>query len=201
MSKTNPFPLAAALLVSVMTLGCKDSTTEPADALNMEETEALYRGIFAFAASEEPEIISESPGGLVFACPLGGQASAVVDFTEESVGDTLRVVTDMTLDPERCVVRSEGYHFTLDGNPSVHIEMTLSSVGAFEQPTIDATVTGGVDWELDDRSGTCMIDLTSHVHFDLSVSEPGDSPTVSGTMCGMEVEFGGSEIGLSAVGG
>lgn len=200
MPKTNPFALAAALLVAVVTLGCNDSTTEPAAALDLVETEALFLGIFAFATNEDPEIVSETPGGALYACPLGGQVSVAFDFTEESVGDTVRIITDMTLDPQRCVVQSEGYRFTLDGNPSVHIEMTLSSVGALEQLTLDGTVTGGVDWELEDRSGTCMIDVSFNANIDFSVSEPGDSGTISGTMCGMEVEFDGSGIGPSAVG-
>ena len=45
-----------------------------------------------------------------------------------------------------------------------------------------------------------MIDVSFEGDIDLSVSEP-DTGTVSGTMCGMEVEFSGSGIGPSAVGG
>ena len=50
---------------------------------------------------------------------------------------------------------------------------------------VDGSTTGGLDWKLDDRSGTCMIDLTFGV--DLSGSEP--AAIVAGTMCGLEVEF------------
>ena len=189
MSRIHSLPVTAALLVSVVVLGCKESVTEPADPLSMEEVEALYQGIFAIANDENPQVLSETSESMLVACRLGGQVSVVADVSQETAGDTTRVMTDARLDPERCVVESQGHRFTLDGNPSVVLEMTLTSVGSFEQLTIDATTTGGVDWELEDRSGTCTIDVTLHGDLDLSQSEPGGNATVSGTMCGMEVDF------------
>ena len=48
----------------------------------------------------------------------------------------------------------------MDGSPHVLQEVDIQIVGFFEGLTVEGAVSGGLDWEVDDRSGTCMIDLT-----------------------------------------
>ncbi len=163
---------------------CSDSTTDPAEPLSMDETEALYLGMQQVAGDTTPEIISATPDGAVVACPLGGQATMVIEVNEEMAADTARLDTRTTIDPEGCVLSSQGYEFTVDGNPDVQLEVNIAIVGSTFEFLLDGSLAGGLDWQLDDRSGTCMIDLTLSVE----IAEP-PTGSFSGTMCGHEVEF------------
>ncbi|MCY3610014.1 MAG: hypothetical protein OXH51_00555 [Gemmatimonadetes bacterium] len=172
------------------TLGaCDDSTTAPAEPLNMDETEALYLGIQALVADTTASFVAVTPDGGVVACPLGGQVTVAVDFREEQAADTARLITNVTLDPAGCMLSSEEYEFTLDGNPNVHTVIATGIVGSTFEFHIEGSITGGVDWQLDDRSGTCMIDLILSAEIDTTGTDPTPRATFSGTMCGLEVEF------------
>ena len=190
--------LCAVLLAAVVTVGCEDSTTEPAEPLTVAETEALYLGLQHVAMDTMPDIISATPDGAVIACPLGGQVTYSGGITDEPVADTLRLLTSVTLVPDGCMLSSEGHEFTLDGNPSVHLDLNIMFVGGGGDllPVFDGSLTGGVDWQLDDRSGTCMIDLTLEVE----IAEPPTS-TFSGTMCEHEVDFVATGVVSSDGGG
>lgn len=187
--RMNPKPLCTVLMTAFFTVGCEESTTEPAEPLTEQETEALYLGLQHVAMDTMPEIISVTPDGAVIACPLGGQATVGIDFSEEMAADTARLRTLVTLDPDGCVLSSEGSEFTLDGNPDVRMEIDIAIVGSTFEFLVDGSMTGGVDWQLDDRSGTCMIDLV----FGVDATDPTNA-TVSGTMCGHEVEFDATGI-------
>ena len=182
--RTNPKPLSAVLLTVLIAVGCQDSITEPAEPLTVQETEALYLGLQHVAMDTMPDIISATPDGAVFACPLGGQLTYTARNIDEQVADTARLLTNVTLDPDGCVLSSESHEFTLDGNPNVHLDLNVMIVESTFEFLFDGSLTGGVDWQLDDRSGTCMIDLTLEV----AVADPPTS-TFSGTMCDHEVEF------------
>ena len=188
-----------AVFFAVALVACNDSTTEPAEPLTLEETEALYQGLSELARDTTAEVISTTPDGGVFACPLGGQVTAAVDVREEMAADTARLISDIMLDPDGCVLSSEGYEFTLDGNPNVQIDLTLAIVGSTFEFLIEGSTTGGVNWQLGDRSGICMIDLTLAVESDLSEAEPMVKAVVSGMMCGLEVEFD-QEVGVTGRG-
>ncbi|MCY4400608.1 MAG: hypothetical protein OXE96_14910 [Gemmatimonadetes bacterium] len=177
----------AFLVAGVATLAACESTTDPADPLTPEETEALYFGLTELAQDTAPEFISTTPAGAVVACPSGGQVTAAIEAREDMAGDTTRLITHTTLDPDGCVFSSEGYEFTVDGNPDVVIALSIgfAVVGETFEFLVDGSMTGGLDWQLEDRSGTCMIDLT--LGLDLSSLQPAG--LVSGTMCGLEVEF------------
>ena len=182
--RMSPKSLCAVLLAAVVTVGCEDSTTEPAEPLTMQETEALYLGLQHVAMDTMPQIVSATPDGAVFACPLGGQLTYTGGTTDEQVADTARLLTNVTLDPDGCMLSSDGHEFTLDGNPNVQLDLNVTIVGSTFEFLVDGSLTGGVDWQLDDRSGTCMIDLTLEV----AIAEP-PTTTFSGTMCEHEVEF------------
>ncbi len=125
-------------------LAACESTTEPPEPLTLEEAEALFVGMLALVADTTPEIISTTPNGGVFACPLGGQMTAAIDFREEMAADTARLISNTTLDPDGCVLSSEGYEFTVDGNPNVMIALTISIVESTFEFLIEGSTTGGV---------------------------------------------------------
>lgn len=177
------------LLAGVVAVGCRDNPTEPAEPLTLAETEALYFALFEFA-TDTASSISSSADELAYTCPLGGQIRAAFDFSDETAGDTIRVTIEIVLDPEGCVTGHGGHEFTLvNGNPNVRLQFTMSSVDFFENIGFDGSMTGGVDWQLGDRSGTCMIDLVISTTVDLSGTEPTGDGGATGRMCGLEVDF------------
>lgn len=184
-SKIRVIPFCA-VFSAVVALGCEDSTTGPSDPLTAAEAEALFHGISEVAQDTAPDFISVSTAGGVIACPLGGQATVGVEPPTETAGP-LRLVT--TFDPDGCGLSSRGYDFTLDGNPSVRTDMTITIDESTFAFSATGSITGGVDWDLDDRSGTCMMDLVLSAGLDGSGPDGVPTGAVSGTMCDMEVEF------------
>lgn len=60
------------VLFATAAVACDDSTTAPAEPLNMDETEALFLGIQELVNDSAPELVSVTTDGAVIACPLGG---------------------------------------------------------------------------------------------------------------------------------
>lgn len=180
-------PMSLLVALPIVLAGCRDSPTEPVQPLNEEEAEALLLGLMEVAA-DTTALVSATDDGGVYACARGGQLMATIDVGQERVGDTVRVNTDLSLDPEGCVFWSDGYQFTLDGNPGVRIEMTLSAVNLSESFGLEMAITGAVDWQLDDRSGTCMVDLEGGGEVDLSNPESSEGG-IAGALCGLEVDI------------
>lgn len=175
---------ACGALLAIVAMGCEDRTTEPGDPLTMEETEALFLGISELTL--DTSFVAVTTAGAVIACPMGGQATVGVEPPNETTG-SLRLVT--TLNPDACTLSSRGYEFTLDGNPNVRTDLTLT----FDESTFEfsatGSISGGVDWDLDDRSGTCMIDLALSAGLDGSGPDGVPTGNASGMMCDLEVEF------------
>lgn len=185
-----------AMVFASAVAACDDSTTAPAEPLSMAETEALYLGMQELASDTAPDLVAVTSNGSVIACPLGGQVTAVFDISEEEAADTARVITNITLNPEGCVLSNGGYEFTLDGNPNVHTAVAIGIVGQTLEFHVEGSITGGVDWQLDDRSGTCLIDLMLSAELDTTGTDPTPTATFSGTMCGHEVGFDATGIGV-----
>jgi hypothetical protein len=163
-------------------------------SLTTEEVEALFHGVSALSRDSTLTVISATSNGAVLECPLGGEVAVTLVAGEEEVGDTLRLVTDATLIPTGCSISSQGVDFVLDGNPHVLQEVVIQIVGFFEGLTFEGAISGGLDWEVDDRSGTCMIDLTLSAEPDFSGPEPQPNAKLGGMMCGETVEFDADDL-------
>ena len=153
--------LGMFIVAVVVAVAACDSTMEPTEPepLTLEEVEALYFGMAGLLADTTLEFISSTSDGGVVRCPLGGQVTVAASEREEMVADTSRLITNTRLDPDGCVLSSDGYEFTVDGNPNVLITLSIGIVEGTLEFFVDGSMTGGLDWKLDDRSGTCMIDL------------------------------------------
>lgn len=189
-------PALVGIVIMSASMACGDGTTEPGQPLSPEETEALYLGMQELANDPTPNFVSVTANGGVVACPLGGQVTVALDVREEQAGDTVRLVTNVTLDPAGCMLSSQGSEFTLDGNPNVRMVVAIATVGPTLEFQVEGSTTGGVDWQLDDRSGTCSIDLILSAELDTTGANPTPKAVVSGTMCGHEVEFDAAGIGV-----
>ena len=187
MTGLNPMKRSfAALLLGAVAVGCQDNPAEPAEPLTLAETEALFLGVSELARDTAPDFVSVTTAGGVIACPLGGQATVGVEPPNETTG-SLRLV--WTFDPDGCGLSSRGYDFTLDGNPNVITDLTTTIDASTFAITVTGSITGGVDWDLDDRSGTCVIDLTVSAGLDVTGPDRVPAGTASGMMCDLEVEF------------
>ena len=176
------------LSAAIASVACGDSTTGPGEPLSPREAEALLLGMFGLVGDTTGSLISGTPLDGVLACPLGGQASRVFSVTPEMPGDTIRSTISFTLDPDRCVLSSGGWEFTLDGNPEFRLEMTTSSTGTDMEFEFDALVSGAVDWELDDRRGTCVFDLELGGGAVQNFADPQFFGEGTGTVCGVDAE-------------
>ena len=63
------------VLFAAAAVACDDSTTAPAEPLNLDETEALYLGMQELASDTAPNLVSVTTNGGIVACPLGGQVT------------------------------------------------------------------------------------------------------------------------------
>ena len=187
------FVLPGVLFAAALA-ACVDSTTEPEEPLTEAEAIALLLGIRGLMADSTLIARSVTSSGGTVECPLGGEAALTIDVTPERRGDTVRVMTEATLTPSGCRFASQGLEFTIDGNPNVHVRGVIATVDLLEEISVEVHTTGAVDWELDDRSGTCMIDMESNSIVDLTGSEPTGTGTHAGTMCGIAIELTTEEI-------
>ena len=188
-------PIAAVLMVAIVA-GCKDSTTAPAVPLTEAEAESLFLGISALVSDTTLVVVSATDTDAVLECPAGGQVTAALQLPEElpPVGDTARSRTGFTITPAGCVVGEAPLRFTLDGNPNLNIQITFLAVETTGAVFFDVRSTGALDWRTGDRSGTCEIDLAGRVELDFGEFD-AKPVTVSGTLCGHEVELQDGGIG------
>ncbi len=158
----------SAMLAAVMLFACDDGTA-PAENMTVEEALAMYAGLQEVPAAE-PELVAETPDGSVMACPLGGELGVTANTGP---------VISRVLTPMSCAFSRDGHSFTVTGNPHIEILLTLPT-GPSDVFTWRAS--GGVDWQMDDMSGTCAVDLTGSVDWAAAAS------SLSGTLCGHDVE-------------
>lgn len=196
--------LGIAAALSLPLAACGDDATGPGSAdLSEEERIGLLEAILSVGA--DPEL--DAPGAAAptagpaaapvtvtfpvddsFACPLGGSLDmageveiVVDDETEDGTYDH-----EIEKTHRGCRVTSPRLQkeFVLDGSPSV--TATLSAqVSAGALSGLQGSEEGAVAWRLEDRSGTCEIDVA------WSVTGPASgAPTyqATGTVCGRSVD-------------
>ena len=184
--------LMSAVALTLVLGACENDMVEPEDELTEEEAVALVKGVGALLADTTLVPIHASPDSIVVECPLGGQAKLVGAFTEDLEGDTVRLGVDMLITPTGCVVSGDGMQFTLDADPALRYQLLIEIIGFFEEFNVSGMITGGLNWELEDRSGSCGIDLTLEAVPDV-VNETLTG-VYKGTLCGREVEIDAADL-------
>ena len=165
-----------ALVFTLSMSACKESTMGPGEPLDLVETEALFAGIGARMV-DSTSIISSSEERSVAECPVGGLMTVDAEVRNEMKGDTLHLETDFMVVPEMCGFPSRNLDFTITGN--IGFAFALWFVDLFPV-NVEASITGSVDWQLEDRWGTCGIDLALR---------QDNGGRYGGTMCGLDVDF------------
>ena len=187
--------LPAAVALVIAAAACTDDAVAPPDQLTEREATDLLEGYRALQTLADPNIISETEGGAVIECPLGGRVEFTGSAEDEFVGDTARINLDIRANPMACRVSGNGTEFTITGDPNVRERISLEIVGFFESFDISGGTVGTLAWESDDRSGSCDLDLVLSAEPDLSDPDnPGVNGTLSGMLCGHEVEIDVAEL-------
>ena len=184
--------LMSGIALTLVLAACENDMVEPEDELTEEEAVALLKGMGGLLADTTIVPIHESEDSVVVGCPLGGQAKLLGAFTEEQQGDTARLGADFLITPTGCVVSGDGMQFTLDADPALRYQLLIEVIGFFEEFNVSGMITGGLNWELADRSGSCGIDLTLEAVPDI----PNETAAgvYKGTLCGREVEIDAADL-------
>lgn len=191
----------ATLCVAAVALavgGCGDSTGTLSQT-EAEELAAVIAGLTATGlgglagpqAAPATEVTFELELENVSGpCSEGGTANltgSLVLTADDETGD-FSVGFDYTITPNDCRERSPNdIVFTLDGDPNITVEGTLSGT----QTSLEGSITqsGGVRWETGGRSGSCTLNLTTT--YDFTSSDGGEtfsgSASMSGTVCGVTI--------------
>ena len=202
-------------------------SVEPEDMLTAQEVDALLTAIstgfqvlstdsvvddvISGAIPEEDDTVTPEdllagiPVDTTYACSEGGSINLQGTVgLGASAGGELVPNYDFSFVPSGCMVTVENTTFTLDSQSGMR-DQGMVSFGTSEGDNA-ATITitqistsaGMVDWELDDRSGMCDIDLSTDITVSLTVGSDPDADILifvdidveggtSGTLCDIEV--------------
>ena len=192
---SNAPKILPAAIALVLGAGACTETTEPPEPLTEQEAMDLLDGYRTLLLDDDPNIISETAGGALIECPLGGRVEFTGSAEEEFVGDTARIILDIRVNPMACVVSGNGTEFTITGDPNIRERISVEIVGFFESFDVSGGTVGTLAWESDDRSGSCDVDLVLSAEPDLSDPDnPGVNGSLSGMLCGHEVEIDVAEL-------
>lgn len=185
--------LVSGIAFALVAAACGDDTVEPEDVLTEEEAIALFdsREQLAALLGDSTKLISSSGNSNVYRCPQGGQVTIVVtEFSVDTTAvDTARIVFAAETTPSGCKASAGNREFTLDGDPSIRERAEVELVG-FSPAGVTGWSRGGLKWTLEERSGSCEMDLAFTA--EPVASDPDDPKVVStysGSLCGHEVEF------------
>ena len=202
-------------------------SVEPEDMLTEQEVDALFTAIgagfqalgtdsvvddAAFGALPDentpvnPEdLLSGLPVDTTYACPDGGSMNLQGTIMPGAPDDEgLALNYDFLFVPSGCVVTVESTTFTLNSQSGMREQGMIfqgfseGDDGVTIAVAATSTSMGMVDWELDDRSGMCDIDLSTDITVSLTVGSDPDADILifvdtdveggtSGTLCDIEV--------------
>ena len=217
----------ACILFLCSALTACDSMEETEDMLTRQEVDALLTAISTgfqtlgtgsvvndvisgvIPEEDDPvnpeDLISGFPVDTTYACSEGGSMNLQGRVTlGTSDGGGLVPNYDFSFVPSGCVVTVENTTFTLDSQSGMREQGMISFEGAESDNAVTITITqiststGMLDWELDDRSDMCDIDLSTDVTVSLTLGHDpnADIPIfadteaeggTSGTLCDIEV--------------
>ncbi len=206
-----------------------DSMEETEDMLTKQEVDALltamntsfgalgsdsavYEAVSGVIPEEDDQVnpedlLSGIPVDTTYACSEGGSINLQGTVMLGASDDGQLVQNyDFSFAPSGCVVTVENATFVLDSNSGIR-QQGMVSLEVLEGdnaltlaiPIIN-TGTGTVNWELDDRSGMCDMNLSTDATVSLTLGSDPDAGILldadmdveggtTGTLCGIEVEL------------
>ena len=191
--------LMSAVALTLVLGACENDMVDPEDELSEEESVALLKGAGGLLAQVLVDStliqVNALPDSLVSRCPQGGQVKLVGTVMEDMEGDTIGFEVDMLITPTGCVVAADGMQFTVDPGPALRYRLLFEIIAATFEFNVTGMITGGLDWQLDDRSGNCTMDLTLEAVPDLSdPNAPGLTGVYKGSLCSHDVEIDAADL-------
>lgn len=168
-------PSCAVAVIALSLAGC--DAVQPGNGLTREEAEALFTGVMA-----KSEVWFVVPDTVLLGCLGGGEWEVAAARTRWEHGDTLGWTVNYEIVPRTCVIVSEDLRFTVDGDPGLYVERRRTFVDG-NLTGIAGTVSGDIGWLVDQRQGTCAMDLA----LDVEVGESSVDGTLKGLLCGHDV--------------
>ena len=159
----------------------------PPKPLLEAEARVLYESLTRlFSHLDDYPLVSVNGDVQIYKCPVLGEITQTFGRPRfESSADTLFSIYPVTYSPAGCKLSDEtGNDFTVDSEPGVEYLITIWEIPD-GQVWLTADLDGSVDWLIDERSGTCLIDM--HVHW--SVVPAANVETHTGMMCEFELDF------------
>lgn len=184
-------------LAAVFALGaCGESLTNTGDISEAEATAlagVIMENVIANsgsvpAAVNGPQLVPfESNTSIEFTgeCPLGGTVAVMGDASISGDTETEEAAIDYTVSHTHNACRAmgdDGSEFTLNGNPDLSLDMSVELVG--ETIDWDGSIEGAVDWAVDGREGTCVVD---YAFVGTVTLQQAVTATVTGSVCGFTV--------------
>ena len=181
----------SVIALTLVAMACGDPV-EPVGELTEEEAIALFdsRESVGSLLGDSTNLISSSGNSAVYRCPQGGQVTMVITgfSMDTTAADTARITLDAHTTPSGCKTTAGNREFTLYGDPNVREQVVIELVDFV--PSASGSSKGGLKWMLEDRSGSCEVDLT-FVSEPVAAdpSDPKVESTYEGSLCGHQVEF------------
>ena len=185
--------LVPGVALALLLAACEDYSLRDGTALTKEESVALLKGAAVTFGQmlEDSTLIVESQDSIVTRCPLGGLAHWHRILIRET-GDTVRLRADLRISPQECAVEADGIQLTIDRAQQLYYYVSVRIIEATSEVNFAGTVSGTVDWTLDDRSGSCWVDLK------LDTAPDFDNRTLSGLyrgrVCNYWVEIDAADV-------
>lgn len=164
---------------------CDSTEPEENRPLSEEETVGLLNGMVAVLADTMPEFVAvHGPEDVTIACPEGGDARYKFRVSDQASGDTARTAIGINFAPAACEIEgSEGTDFILDANPGVDYDLIISIVGFFDYFDVSGGLSGQLDWKVEERFGTCSMDMNMEAELDLLANPPTSKTFLTGDAC------------------
>ncbi|MCY4204383.1 MAG: hypothetical protein OXE92_01505 [Bacteroidetes bacterium] len=190
----NPFiriilPVAVAIFLTM----CSNPSEPESENMPLNESEAkeLMNEIMTIMADTMPKIIqSLNEDEHVIACPEGGDARVSINTTEiqpDENSDQAILTLNFGFTPNKCeVTGKEGTRFSVSSTQPIDYSYTLTIVGFFEDLEFEGELNGELNWEIENRSGVCMIDMDETLDFEVNLATNASS-IMAGIACGHEL--------------
>ncbi len=175
----------------VFAVGCDgDGTTGPDNGPPLTEIEAIamFDGTkLDPTGASYPTVIHSSSDSLVVGCTGGGRIRVTGRVMEEPGENTLVLGYDYMIAHSDCQFDTEVGTFTVNSS-NLRDRVTVTITGFFTEVDINGGLDGTLMWQLEDRRGTCNVDLALSLLDDRNIEE-GLEVLLSGSLCDYEVEI------------
>jgi hypothetical protein len=182
-------------IVIVLAMCSNPSEPEENTPLSERETEELLVAMMVVLSDTMPQITAvHGPEEFTIACPEGGDARVTFSATEGAPNDsTVSITLEVGFMPSECGIKgSAGTDFTVSAEQKVDFSTMLTIQGFFADLQLEGGLDGQLDWEVENRSGMCTIDMDAEIEVETDLSDARS--VMVGSACDHELTLDISSI-------